>query len=78
MGDHLALLAVYDGWAESGFSTQWCYENYIQVRVRGWGEVRLERLGRLGRRSQRDWSLQPLRNPSGESQWVSPLPSPLS
>ncbi|GIL53495.1 hypothetical protein Vafri_9087, partial [Volvox africanus] len=32
VGDHMALLAVYDGWAESGFSTQWCYENYIQVR----------------------------------------------
>ncbi|GLC34308.1 hypothetical protein PLESTM_000181000 [Pleodorina starrii] len=32
VGDHMALLAVYDGWAESGFSTQWCFENYIQVR----------------------------------------------
>jgi pre-mRNA-splicing factor ATP-dependent RNA helicase DHX16 len=23
---------VYDQWKETNFSTQWCYENYIQVR----------------------------------------------
>jgi pre-mRNA-splicing factor ATP-dependent RNA helicase DHX16 len=32
VGDHLALLKVYDQWKETNFSTQWCYENYIQVR----------------------------------------------
>ncbi|KXZ53668.1 hypothetical protein GPECTOR_6g585 [Gonium pectorale] len=32
VGDHIALLAVYDGWAESNFSSQWCFENYVQVR----------------------------------------------
>ncbi|KAG2437125.1 hypothetical protein HYH02_011381 [Chlamydomonas schloesseri] len=32
VGDHIALMAVYDGWAESNFSTQWCFENYVQVR----------------------------------------------
>ncbi len=32
VGDHIALLNCYEGWAESGFSTQWCYENYVQVR----------------------------------------------
>ncbi|KAL3688626.1 hypothetical protein R1sor_014935 [Riccia sorocarpa] len=32
VGDHLALLKVYDSWKETDFSTQWCYENYIQVR----------------------------------------------
>eukprot|EP01017_Pseudomicrothorax_dubius_P051024 TRINITY_DN9751_c0_g2_i2.p1 TRINITY_DN9751_c0_g2~~TRINITY_DN9751_c0_g2_i2.p1 ORF type:complete len:432 (-),score=102.16 TRINITY_DN9751_c0_g2_i2:111-1406(-) len=31
-GDHLALLHVYNQWAESNFSTQWCFENFIQVR----------------------------------------------
>lgn len=31
-GDHLTLLNVYDQWAESGHSTQWCYENFIQFR----------------------------------------------
>ncbi|XP_078430024.1 pre-mRNA-splicing factor ATP-dependent RNA helicase DEAH1-like [Wolffia australiana] len=32
VGDHLALLKVYESWKETDFSTQWCYENYIQVR----------------------------------------------
>lgn len=32
VGDHLALLKVYSTWKETNFSTQWCYENYIQVR----------------------------------------------
>ncbi|XP_023262925.1 putative pre-mRNA-splicing factor ATP-dependent RNA helicase DHX16 [Seriola lalandi dorsalis] len=31
-GDHLVLLNVYTQWLESGFSTQWCYENFIQFR----------------------------------------------
>ncbi|XP_001601553.2 pre-mRNA-splicing factor ATP-dependent RNA helicase DHX16 [Nasonia vitripennis] len=29
-GDHLVLLNVYNQWAQSGFSTHWCYENFIQ------------------------------------------------
>ncbi|KAK3018412.1 hypothetical protein RJ639_003433 [Escallonia herrerae] len=32
VGDHIALLKVYNSWRETNFSTQWCYENYIQVR----------------------------------------------
>ncbi|KAJ3678156.1 hypothetical protein LUZ60_001959 [Juncus effusus] len=32
VGDHIALLNVYNSWRETDFSTQWCYENYIQVR----------------------------------------------
>ncbi|CAN9501670.1 unnamed protein product [Ophioblennius macclurei] len=31
-GDHMVLLNVYNQWVESGFSTQWCYENFIQFR----------------------------------------------
>lgn len=31
-GDHLTLLNVYEQWQESGHSTQWCYENFIQFR----------------------------------------------
>ncbi|CAG0921614.1 unnamed protein product [Notodromas monacha] len=31
-GDHLTLLQVYTQWAESDFSPQWCYENFIQHR----------------------------------------------
>ena len=29
-GDHLTLLAVYEGWKTSKFSKLWCQENYIQ------------------------------------------------
>ena len=31
-GDHAALLRVYNEWEESDYSTQWCYENYVQAR----------------------------------------------
>eukprot|EP00899_Mesostigma_viride_P024834 jgi/Mesvir1/5535/Mv15572-RA.1 len=32
VGDHIALLRVYNGWAETNYSSQFCYENFIQVR----------------------------------------------
>ncbi|GLV42547.1 lethal (2) 37Cb [Carabus blaptoides fortunei] len=31
-GDHLSLLNVYNQWRDTDFSTQWCYENFIQYR----------------------------------------------
>ena len=31
-GDHLALMRCYNEWVETGYSTQWCYENYLQIR----------------------------------------------
>ncbi|CAM9175049.1 unnamed protein product [Chrysoparadoxa australica] len=31
-GDHLALMRVYNEWVDTNYSTQWCFENYIQVR----------------------------------------------
>lgn len=31
-GDHLTLLNVYNQWLETDFSTQWCFENFIQHR----------------------------------------------
>ena len=31
-GDHLTLMRCYNEWALTGYSTQWCYENYLQVR----------------------------------------------
>ncbi|RUS74189.1 hypothetical protein EGW08_018057 [Elysia chlorotica] len=31
-GDHLTLMNVYNQWEETDYSTQWCYENYIQHR----------------------------------------------
>ena len=32
-GDHLTLLAVYNGWEASRYSNPWCFENYIQART---------------------------------------------
>ncbi|TIA99750.1 hypothetical protein E3P96_02828 [Wallemia ichthyophaga] len=32
-GDHLTLLAVYNGWEASRFSNPWCFENFIQART---------------------------------------------
>lgn len=31
-GDHLSLYNVYKQWVDSGYSKQWCMENYIQYR----------------------------------------------
>lgn len=31
-GDHLTLLNVYNSWKYSGYSSPWCFENYIQAR----------------------------------------------
>uniref|UniRef100_A0A1A9W044 RNA helicase n=1 Tax=Glossina brevipalpis TaxID=37001 RepID=A0A1A9W044_9MUSC len=31
-GDHLSLLRVYNQWVDTDYSTQWCYENFIQYR----------------------------------------------
>jgi pre-mRNA-splicing factor ATP-dependent RNA helicase DHX16 len=50
VGDHLALLAVYTQWAETDFSTQWCYENFVQVRtMKRARDVREQLLGLLER-----------------------------
>jgi ATP-dependent RNA helicase DHX8/PRP22 len=32
-GDQITLLMVYNGWKNSGFSNQWCFEHYIQART---------------------------------------------
>lgn len=31
-GDHMMLLRCYAQWRDSGFSSQWCFENFVQVR----------------------------------------------
>jgi len=31
-GDHMTLLNVWNQWAETQYSTQWCFENFIQVK----------------------------------------------
>lgn len=50
VGDHLALLAVYAEWAATDFSTQWCYESFVQVRtLRRARDIRDQLLGLLER-----------------------------
>jgi ATP-dependent RNA helicase DHX8/PRP22 len=40
-GDHLTLLAVYNGWKQSNYSKAWCFDNFIQERsMRGAQDVR--------------------------------------
>ncbi|WVQ85385.1 hypothetical protein IAT38_007550 [Cryptococcus sp. DSM 104549] len=31
-GDHFTLLNMFEQWAESNYSQQWCYENFIQFK----------------------------------------------
>lgn len=31
VGDHVALMNVYNAWAETNFASQWCFENFVQV-----------------------------------------------
>ena len=33
VGDHIALLNVYNGWSDEdvNYSTQWCFQNFVQV-----------------------------------------------
>jgi pre-mRNA-splicing factor ATP-dependent RNA helicase DHX16 len=50
VGDHLALLNCYTAWAETDFSTQFCYESFVQVRtMRRARDIREQLLGLLER-----------------------------
>lgn len=31
-GDHMMLLAIWETWLENGYSTQWCFDHFIQFR----------------------------------------------
>uniref|UniRef100_A0A7S1TH29 RNA helicase n=1 Tax=Compsopogon caeruleus TaxID=31354 RepID=A0A7S1TH29_9RHOD len=46
-GDHIALLNCYNAWRDSNFSTQWCYENFVQFRVMRRARDILEQLDHL-------------------------------
>lgn len=50
VGDHIALMNVYNGWAETDFSTQWCFENFIQQKtMKRARDIRDQLLGLLER-----------------------------
>ncbi|OCF30370.1 pre-mRNA-splicing factor ATP-dependent RNA helicase DHX16 [Kwoniella heveanensis CBS 569] len=34
-GDHFTLLNIFEQWAESNYSQQWCYENFVQFKSLG-------------------------------------------
>lgn len=49
-GDHLSLLNVYNQWRDTDYSTQWCYENFIQHRsMRRARDVREQLVGLMQR-----------------------------
>ncbi|KAJ3189912.1 DEAH-box ATP-dependent RNA helicase prp22 [Gaertneriomyces sp. JEL0708] len=49
-GDHLTLLAVYNGWKAAKFSNPWCYENFVQARsLRRSQDIRKQLLGIMDR-----------------------------
>lgn len=49
-GDHLTLLNVYRSWKHSGYSSPWCFENFIQARsMRRAKDVRDQLLGIMER-----------------------------
>uniref|UniRef100_A0A8U8B8N8 RNA helicase n=1 Tax=Geospiza parvula TaxID=87175 RepID=A0A8U8B8N8_GEOPR len=49
-GDHLVLLNVYNQWAASGHSLQWCYEHFVQARsLRRASDVREQLQGLMER-----------------------------
>ncbi|KAL7673714.1 hypothetical protein ACOME3_008566 [Neoechinorhynchus agilis] len=49
-GDHLTLLNVYKQWANNDYSTQWCFENFVQHRsMRRARDVREQLMGLLDR-----------------------------
>jgi ATP-dependent RNA helicase DHX8/PRP22 len=52
-GDHLTLLAVYDSWKQSGFSSGWCHDNFIQARsLRRAQDIRKQMQGIMERYKQ--------------------------
>ena len=66
-GDHLTLLAVYEGWKTSKFSKLWCQENYIQSRSMQRAQVGRwpHQLGLAGLRLPRGCNCQTLHVTSG-------------
>eukprot|EP00949_MAST-11_sp_MAST-11-sp1_P003671 g3671.t1 len=49
-GDHITMLALYDAWAKSNYSSQWCFENYVQARtMKRAADIRKQLVGILDR-----------------------------
>eukprot|EP00456_Euglypha_rotunda_P026193 TRINITY_DN21131_c0_g1_i2.p1 TRINITY_DN21131_c0_g1~~TRINITY_DN21131_c0_g1_i2.p1 ORF type:complete len:479 (-),score=48.18 TRINITY_DN21131_c0_g1_i2:26-1462(-) len=58
-GDHITLLNAYNQWVETNYSTEWCFENFLQVRsMRRARDIR-EQIGRAVQQECRDRSRMP-------------------
>lgn len=56
-GDHISLLRCYNEWVKTGYSTQWCYDMFLQVRsMRRARDIR-EQLEQLCERVEVDQTL---------------------
>jgi pre-mRNA-splicing factor ATP-dependent RNA helicase DHX16 len=51
-GDHFQLLVVWNTWVETDYSTQWCFENFIQHRSMGKARAIREQLLQLMERTE--------------------------
>jgi len=50
VGDHVALVRCFDAWRETDFSSQWCMENFVQLReMRRARDIREQLLGLMDR-----------------------------
>ncbi|PRW59127.1 pre-mRNA-splicing factor ATP-dependent RNA helicase DHX16 isoform A [Chlorella sorokiniana] len=48
VGDHIALMNVFNGWAETNFASQWCFENFVRSMKRA-RDIRDQLLGLMDR-----------------------------
>ena len=72
VGDHIALLNVYNNWAESNFSSQFCYENFVQVWAPAYPICVARRLHATRQQKQRTWCHALLVVGPKENPWVGP------
>ena len=59
-GDHICLMSVFEQWKETNFSSQWCFENFIQLRSMKRARDIKEQLIELCKRVEIDYSQEDL------------------
>ena len=60
VGDHIALLNVYNSWRDADYSVAWCYENFVQQRTMKTARDIREQLEKLLERVE----IEPSSNPN--------------
>lgn len=58
-GDHMMLLSVFDQWADTAYSAQWCFENFVQHRSMKRARDVREQLSRLMERIEVELTSNP-------------------